>query len=48
MAFLASKMGMGIIAIIAGIIILIFPAILAWVIGIFLIINGILLVLGKK
>ncbi len=48
MAFFASKMTMGIIAIIAGIIILIFPAILAWVIGIFLIINGILLVLGKK
>ncbi len=48
MAFFASKMTMGIIAIIAGIIILIFPAILAWVIGIFLIVNGILLVLGKK
>ena len=48
MTFFASKMVMGIIAIIAGILILIFPAILGWVVGIFLIVNGILLVLGKK
>ncbi|MFC1938393.1 hypothetical protein ACFLVS_03595 [Chloroflexota bacterium] len=48
MAMLANKMVMGIIAIVAGIIVLIWPAIIAWVIGIFLIVNGILMVLGKK
>jgi len=41
-------MTMGIIAVIAGILILIFPAILGWIVGIFLIVNGILLILGKK
>ena len=45
---MANKIVMGIIAIIAGIIILIWPAILAWVIGIFLIVYGILILLGKK
>ena len=48
MGFMANKMLMGIVAIIAGIIVLIWPAIIAWVIGIFLIVNGILLLLGKK
>mgnify|MGYP001146975969 CR=1 FL=1 len=48
MAFLANKMVMGIIAIVAGIIVLIWPAIIAWVIGIFLIVYGILILLGKK
>ena len=48
MAFLANKMFMGIIAIVAGIIVLIWPAIIAWVIGIFLIVYGILWILGKK
>ncbi|MFC1871666.1 hypothetical protein ACFLYF_04625 [Chloroflexota bacterium] len=48
MGFLANKMFMGIIAIVAGIIVLIWPAIIAWVIGIFLIVYGILLLLGKK
>ena len=48
MEMLANKMFMGIIAIVAGIIVLIWPAIIAWIIGIFLIVNGILLVLGKK
>ncbi|MFC1995352.1 DUF3096 domain-containing protein [Chloroflexota bacterium] len=48
MALLASKMVMGIIAIVAGIIILIWPVIVAWIIGIFLIVTGILWVLGKK
>ena len=48
MTFFASKMVMGIIAIIAGILILILPQIIGWIIGIFLIVNGILLVLGKK
>ena len=48
MALLANKMVMGIIAIVAGIIVLINPAIIAWVIGIFLIVYGILMILGKK
>ena len=48
MNFLASKMVMGIIAVIAGILILVFPAILGWIVGLFLIVNGILLILGKK
>ena len=48
MEFLANKMVMGILAIVAGIIVLIFPAILTWVIGIFLIVYGILILLGKK
>ena len=48
MTFFASKMVMGIIAIIAGILILILPQIIGWIVGIFLIVNGILLVLGKK
>ncbi len=48
MALLANKMVMGIIAIIAGILILILPQIIGWIVGIFLIVNGILLVLGKK
>ena len=37
----------GIIAIIAGIIILVYPAILGWIVGIFLIIYGILALLGR-
>ncbi len=48
MEMLKSKMTMGIIAIVAGIIVLIFPAIIAWIIGIFLIVNGILMILGRK
>ena len=48
MAFLANKMVMGIIAIVAGIIVLIWPSIIQWVIGIFLIVYGILMLLGKK
>lgn len=48
MAMLANKMVVGILAIIAGIIILIWPAIIAWIIGIYLIVFGILMVLGKK
>jgi len=48
MAMLANKMVIGIIAIVAGIIILIWPAIIAWIIGIFLIVYGILILLGKK
>ncbi len=48
MAMLGNKMVMGIIAIVAGIIVLIWPGIIAWVIGIVLIIYGILTILGKK
>ena len=48
MSFLASKMAMGIIAVIAGILILVIPDIIGWIVGIFLIVNGILLILGKK
>jgi uncharacterized membrane protein HdeD (DUF308 family) len=48
MALLANKMVMGIIAIVAGIIVLIWPAIISWVIGIFLIVYGILILLGRK
>ncbi len=48
MAMLGNKMVMGIIAIIAGILILVLPQIIGWIVGIFLIVNGILLVLGKK
>ncbi len=38
----------GILAIIAGIAILVAPQVLAWIIGIFLIIFGILTLLGKN
>ena len=38
----------GIIAIIAGILILVWPAILSWIIGIFLIVWGILALIGRK
>ena len=48
MTFTVNKMVMGIIAIIAGILVLVFPAILGWIIGIFLIVNGILLIVGKS
>ena len=48
MAFLANKLVMGIIAIVAGIIVLVWPGIIAWVIGIFLIVYGVLILLGKK
>ena len=48
MSFLVNKMIIGIIAIVAGIIVLIYPAIIAWIIGIFLIVWGILTLLGKK
>jgi len=48
MTFMANKMLMGIIAIVAGIIVLVFPAIIQWIIGIFLIVYGILILVGKK
>jgi uncharacterized membrane protein HdeD (DUF308 family) len=43
-----NKWVMGLVAIVAGIIVLVWPAILAWVIGIFLIVYGILILLGKR
>ncbi len=47
MSMLANKMVMGIIAIVVGLVIIIWPAIIAWVIGIILIVHGILTLLGK-
>lgn len=47
MAVLANKIVMGIIAVAIGIVILIWPAIIAWVIGILFIVCGILTLLGK-
>ena len=43
-----NKMLMGGIAIVAGLIVLFVPAIIQWVVGIFLIVYGILILLGKK
>ena len=37
----------GIIAIVAGILVLVWPGILTWVVGIFLIVWGILAILGR-
>ena len=48
MSFLANKLVLGIIAIVAGIIVLVFPTIIQWIIGIFLIVYGILILLGKR
>ncbi len=48
MGLLANRLLMGIIAIVAGIIILIWPAVLVWVVAIILIVYGILMILGKK
>ncbi len=44
----ANKTLIGIMAILAGIIVLVFPAIIQWIIGIFLIVYGILVMLGKR
>jgi cytochrome c biogenesis protein CcdA len=43
-----SKIVLGILAIVAGLLILVFPDLLRWIVGIFLIIWGILTMLGKK
>ena len=43
-----SKMVLGVIAIVAGLLILVFPDLLRWIVGIFLIVWGILTMLGKK
>ena len=43
-----SKIVLGAIAIAAGLLILLFPDLLRWTVGIFLILWGILTILGKK
>jgi uncharacterized membrane protein HdeD (DUF308 family) len=43
-----SNIVLGVMAIVAGLLILIFPYLLAWIIGIFLIVWGILSMLSKK
>ena len=43
-----NKMFPGIIAIIAGLLIIFVPHIIQWVIGIFLIVMGIMMLMGKK
>jgi uncharacterized membrane protein YfcA len=48
MSFGANKVLVGIIAILAGVLILILPELLRWIVGIFLIIWGVLTFLGKK
>ena len=46
--FGVSKITIGIIAIVAGILILVFPDLLRWIVGIFLIVWGILTMVSKK
>lgn len=43
-----NKMLMGIIAIIAGLLVIFVPHILQWVVGIFLIVIGVMMLMGKK
>jgi uncharacterized membrane protein HdeD (DUF308 family) len=43
-----SKIVIGVIAVVAGLLILLFPDMLRWIVGIFLIVWGILTMLGKK
>ena len=43
-----SKAVVGIMAIVAGLLILVFPELLRWVVGIFLIVWGLFTMLGKK
>jgi len=43
-----SKIVLGVIAIVAGLLILVFPELLRWIVGIFLIVWGIFTMLGKK
>ena len=43
-----SKMVLGVIAIVAGLLILVLPHLLIWIVGIFLIVWGMLTMLGKK
>ena len=48
MTFGLSKMVLGIIAIVAGVLILVLPNLLGWIVAIFLIIWGTLTIMGKK
>ena len=48
MTFGLSKVVLGVIAIVAGVIVLAWPDLLRWILGIFLIVWGILTLLGKK
>lgn len=43
-----SKIVIGVIAIVAGLLILLFPDMLRWIVGVFLIVWGIFTMLGKK
>ncbi|MBE0431651.1 MAG: DUF3096 domain-containing protein [Dehalococcoidia bacterium] len=43
-----SKIVIGVIAIVAGLLILLFPDLLRWIVGVFLIVWGVFAVLGKK
>lgn len=48
MPFGLSKVTIGIIGIVAGILILVFPDLVRWIIGIFLIVWGIVTLVGKR
>jgi len=48
MSFRVSKMVLGILAIVAGLLCLFWFSALQWIVGIFLIVWGILTLLGKK
>jgi uncharacterized membrane protein HdeD (DUF308 family) len=48
MTFGLSKVAVGIVALVAGILVLVWPDILRWVLGIFLVVWGILTIVGKK
>jgi cytochrome c biogenesis protein CcdA len=43
-----SNMTMAILAIIAGVLVLVWPDLMRWIVGIFLIVWGLLTLLGKK
>lgn len=43
-----SRMVIGVIAIVAGLLILLFPGLLVWIVGVFLIVWGIVTILGRK
>jgi uncharacterized membrane protein HdeD (DUF308 family) len=47
-SILAGGMVMGIIAIVAGLLVLIWPELVRWIIGIFLIVWGVLALINKK
>ncbi len=45
---ISTNLLMGILAIVAGVLVIIWPDLIRWIIGIFLIVWGIMTVLGKK